>query len=95
MRSAITLPRIPWRGAAAFALDNVLPLLGFAALVVGAFHLPGVWGVVGGWVLAGASAIFVRHQLEDDIRELKQRAQADRIDRQRARAQAKRFQVAA
>lgn len=88
MRSAIDLPRVPWRGVTAFALDNVLPLLGFAAFVVGAFHLPGIWGAVGGWALAGASLIFVRHQLEDDIVALKKRATADRIDREQARARA-------
>lgn len=92
MRIVTDHPASPkqWRGAVAFALDHAVPLLGFAFLVIGAFHLPGVWGAVGGWMLAGASTIYVRHLLQADIDALKQRAQADRIDAQRARAHAMR-----
>lgn len=86
MRSAIiTQPRIPWRGLAAFALDNLIPLLGFTALVIGAFHLPGVWGAVGGWALAGISLIKIHDALADEIKALKELAKADRIEREHAR----------
>lgn len=88
MRIVTDHPASPkqWRGAVAFALDHVVPLLGFASLTIGAFHLPGAWGSVGGWAVAGAATIYVRHLLQPDIDALKQRAQADRIDLQRARA---------
>ncbi len=87
MQSAADLPRVsvPWRGVAVFALDNLLPVLGFVALVVGAFHLPGIWGVVGGWALAGASAIKVHQLLAPEIETLKAQARADAIERRHAR----------
>ena len=87
MRTVADLPSrsVPWRGVAAFALDNIVPLLGLTALVIGAFHLPGIWGQVGGWALAGASLLYVHDRLQDDIKALKAQATADRIDRQRDR----------
>jgi hypothetical protein len=88
MRSAINVPRVPWRGVAAFALDNLVPALGFTALVIGAFHLPGVWGAVGGWVLAGVSLIKIHDMLGDDLRALKDAARAERIERDHARRSA-------
>lgn len=88
MRSAINVPRVPWRGVAAFALDNLVPVLGFTALVIGAFHLPGVWGAVGGWALAGVSLIKIHDMLADDLTELKKAARAERIERDHARRQA-------
>lgn len=100
MRSAIDLPRIPWRGVAAFALDNLIPLLGFTALVIGAFHLPGVWGTVGGWVLAGVSLLKVHIMIQgDELEALKARARSEAIDRRQAREraalEARRLKVAA
>lgn len=77
---------IHWRGAAARFLSNVLPVLGFALIVVGAFHLPGVWGSVGGWVAAGAATLLVHSMAAQDIEEMKTRAKADQLDRERERA---------
>lgn len=99
MRSAIDLPRVPWRGVTAFALDNILPVLGFTAIVIGAFHLPGLWGSVGGWVAIGAAAIYTRHLIDADVEALKTAAKADAIERkharQRAEIEARRLKVAA
>jgi hypothetical protein len=88
MRTVADLPSSPasWRGVAAFALDNLVPLFGFTAIVIGAFHLPGVWGSVAGWVATGAALLYVHHLLQDDIAALKAQAQADRVDRRRALA---------
>ena len=80
-------PRM-WRGPVAFALDNLIPVLGFVLLAVGAFHLPGAWGSVGGWVVAGALLIKLHDMLQDDIKALKERARADEIDAHRARMKA-------
>ena len=89
MRSAIDLPRVPWRGVTAFALDNLLPVLGFAAVVVGAFHLPGVWGQVVGWIAGGAALVYTRHLASEEIEALKQRARSEAIDRHQERARAR------
>lgn len=86
---------VAWRGAAAFVLDNFVPLLGFTAFVIGAFHLPGVWGAVGGWMVAGAALVYTRYLLTDDIAALRARATADRIDRERARVHTQRAAVKA
>ncbi len=99
MRSAIDLPRVPWRGAAAFALDNLIPLLGFVALVIGAFHLPGVWGAVGGYVVAGVSLLKIHAMIQgDELEALKQRARSEAIERrqeaQRAAIEARRLKAA-
>ncbi len=89
MRSAINVPRVPWRGLAAFALDNLVPLLGFIALVIGAFHLPGLWGAVGGYVLAGASLLKIHDMIQGpELDALKAAAKADAIDRRQARQRA-------
>lgn len=100
MRSAIDLPRVPWRGVAAFALDNLIPLLGFTALVIGAFRLPGLWGAVGGYVLTGVSLLKIHDMIQGpELDALKQAAKADAIDRRQARAralaEARRLKVAA
>lgn len=97
MRTVADLPSrsVPWRGVAAFALDNIVPLLGFTALVVGAFHVPGVWGSVIGWVAAGAALLYVHHLAQEDIAALKARAIADRIDRERAAVTRKRLNAVA
>lgn len=97
MRTVADLPSrsVAWRGVAAFALDNVLPLLGFAAVVIGAFQLPGVIGAVGGWMCLGAALLYVHHLLQVDIAELKQRALADRVDRERAAVAQKRMRSVA
>lgn len=96
MRSAIDVPRVPWRGVAAFALDNLVPVLGFTALVIGAFHLPGAWGAVGGWVLAGVSLIKIHDMLADDLAELKKTARAERDHaRRQAEIEARRLQSVA
>lgn len=89
MQSAINVPRVPWRGLAAFALDNIIPLLGFTALVIGAFHLPSVWGAVGGYVLAGVSLLKIHDMIQGpELDSLKAAAKADAIDRRQARARA-------
>lgn len=89
MRSAINVPRVPWRGLAAFALDNLVPLLGFTALVIGAFHLPGIWGAVGGYVLAGVSLLKIHDMIQGpELDALKAAAKADAIDRRQARQRA-------
>lgn len=86
MQTMVTSRRsVPWRGVAAFALDNLIPLLGLTALVVGAFHLPGLWGQVGGYLVLGVVLIKTHDALKDDIDALKALARADRIDRERAR----------
>jgi hypothetical protein len=100
MRSAINVPRVPWRGVAAFVLDNVIPLLGFTALVIGAFHLPGVWGAVGGYVLAGISLLKIHDMIQgEELAALKARAKSEAIERaqerQRAELEARRLRVAA
>jgi hypothetical protein len=95
MRSPADLPAVPWRGVVAFVLDNVLPLLGFAAVVIGAFQLPGVYGSVGGWVAMGAALVWTRHLISEDVEALKAQAKADRVDRERARVTARRMQAVA
>lgn len=97
MRTVADLPQrsVAWRGPAAFVLDNVVPLLGFTALVIGAFRLPGLFGSVGGWVALGASLLYVHHLLSGDIADLKAQALADRVDRERAAAVTRRVKAVA
>lgn len=77
-----------WRGPVAFALDNLVPVLGLFFLVVGAFHLPGIWGNVGGWAVAGLLMLKVHGMLQDEIKALKDRARSDEIEARHARARA-------
>lgn len=99
MRSAIDLPPVPWRGVTAFALDNILPVLGFTAIVIGAFHLPGGWGQIAGWIAIGVATIYTRHLIDEDVKALKTRAKSESIERAQARAraeiEARRLRVAA
>lgn len=97
MRPVADLPvrSIPWRGVAAFALDNVVPLLGLTALVIGAFQVPGAWGPVIGWAVAGAALIYTHTQIKDEIEALKARARADAIDRDRHRIELRRMKAVA
>lgn len=85
---------IPWRGVAARFLSSFFPVLGFAAIVIGAFHLPGVWGSVGGWVVLGVATLVTHSLAAEDIEAMKAQAHADRIDRERERLSTRRLRAA-
>lgn len=97
MRTVADLPQrsVAWRGPAVFVLDNIVPLLGFAAVVIGVFQLPGLFGAVGGWIATGAALLYVHHLLSEDIAALKAQALADRIDRERAAVATRRVKAVA